>query len=463
MIKIAASFPSRPVASFLLGILISAIGCGGGGGGDGGGPSTGVVTAADLTLAGGDTTSSNRTTSALENPAANLSSEEDALHAVGDGAFEAGFVASGPVNAGLGSLFNNRSCAGCHVGNGRGQPTFGGPGTESQAVLRVSSSSGAEEFPGGPKAVPTYGTQLQDHALFGVTPEAKVTLSWQSINGSYPDGTGYQLRTPNVSVSWLKGNPSSIERSLRTAPAVFGAGLLEAVPEAALLALADPDDSNGDGISGRANYVWDVQSQSAALGRFGRKANTSTLLQQTAAAYAGDIGVGNFLFPVEGAADEVDSATVNATTFYTQTLAVPRAVTSSSPDAVAGFEIFNTIGCESCHKSRLRTGSSPIAALSNQTIHPFTDLLVHDMGPGLADNRGDFLASGAEWRTPPLWGIGVTATILSQTQNYLHDGRGRSLEEAILWHGGEAEAASTNFKNLVAADRSKLIAFLRSL
>lgn len=441
------------------GVLL-VLGCGRGGSSEGGSSSEG-----DRLLQGGDTTSSDRTTLAFEHPAANLTSEEDELHTDGDGDFGSIFVTPpATFNAGLGPFFNNTSCETCHTKNGRGQPVAGTGFQGSQALVRISRTSGVPEVPGGPGAVEGFGTQVQDHAVFGQEPEAEVTISYSTVNGSYGDGTPYILRKPSVSLKPRGGRklPGDVLTSLRVPPPVFGLGLLEAVTDEELLKNSDPEDANGDGISGHPNYVWDRVLNAKVIGRFGRKANTPTLVQQAATAYAEDMGVSNPLFPNSDGSEEVTQQILDNTAFYTQTLAVPIAAVLSA-QGQRGFDLFSTLQCASCHVPRLHTGAHPVAAVANQTIFPYTDMLLHDMGSGLADNRPDFEASGTEWRTTPLWGIGVTATILSSTANFLHDGRAKTLEEAILWHGGEAEGAKEGFRTASADDRQALIAFLKSL
>ena len=250
--------------------------------------------------------------------------------------------------------------------------------------------------------------------------------------------------------------------------------MLEAVPDATILALADETDQNSDGISGKANLVWDVQKNGLSLGRFGWKANQPTLLQQVASAYNDDMGVTTSLLPREnsngqlqhdGRNDdpELSNEILEAVTFYVQTLAVPARRDLDDPIVQRGEELFEVAGCSGCHIPTLRTGVLPdVPAVSNQTIHPYTDLLLHDMGPGLADNRPDFRASGSEWRTPPLWGIGLIKTVNGHT-NLLHDGRARGILEAILWHGGEADASREAVQQMSTSERDALIAFLESL
>jgi CxxC motif-containing protein (DUF1111 family) len=255
---------------------------------------------------------------------------------------------------------------------------------------------------------------------------------------------------------------------------VFGLGLLEAVPALGILGRADPRDFDRDGISGRANVVYDAVHRRQGVGRFGWKANTPNLLQQTAGAYNGDMGVTSNLFPSESCAGrtgtscsathvEVSAEIVGNVAFYTQTLAVPARRNLNDPTTRRGESLFYASGCDGCHTPTLRTGLlQGVPEVSGQVIHPYTDLLVHDMGPGLADGRPDFQASGSEWRTPPLWGIGLVQTVNGHTR-LLHDGRAGSLMEAILWHGGEATQARDRVKGLSQPDRNALIAFLNSL
>lgn len=416
-------------------------------------------------LAGGNTTIINRTSSAFENPAPNLSEKDLEHHLEGDVAFEAAFVsAPGDVNPGLGPTFNNSACVACHIKNGRGLPVIGKGPLRTQLLVRVSLSSGEGGEPGGPIPVPLLGNQLQDHAVYGDSPEVDIELEWVEEEGSYGDGTPYQLRRPELTITLPNGEllPSGVMTSLRLPPPMMGLGLLEAVAEETILAAADPDDEDGDGISGRPNRVWDSESGTVQLGRFSWKANVSTLKRQAAGAYASDMGVSNPLVDKGEPVPDIDDELLTATAFYTQTLAVPRRAGYNDLKVVEGEALFEEIGCASCHLTTLTTGDHEISALRDQVIHPYTDLLLHDMGEELADNRPDFEASGTEWRTPPLWAIGLTETVLG-TATFLHDGRARTLEEAILWHGGEAEVSREGFRTMVAADRDALILFLISL
>jgi len=424
--------------------------------------------------AGGSTTIQNRSSRAYEQPAPNLDDYWAEFHAVGDLAFEAAFVtAPANVNPGLGPLFNGTSCAGCHIRNGRGMAEKGQrairvsyPLPDAETVPFSDHDFAAEAIAPASNAVPVpgIGTQVQEQGVYGFEPEAIVEVAWQEQQGAYGDGTPYTLRSPQVTLSRFDGTPlpEGIFISNRIPQPVFGTGLLEAIPEEVILQQADPEDSNGDGISGRPNRVWDVEKQAEALGRFGWKANNPNLLQQSASAYINDMGVTNPLFPDADGTEDIDLEILKAAAVYVQTIAVPARTLLDNAQVQRGEQLFTTANCAACHRTDLQTGDHEIPALVNQTIHPYTDLLLHDMGDALADGRPDFQADGNEWRTPPLWGIGLAQTVLPYS-GYLHDGRARTLEEAILWHGGEAEASREAFRTMDASDRAALIWFLRSL
>lgn len=417
--------------------------------------------APESVAAGGVTTIHNRSARAYSQPAPGLTESQIAEHVEGDRNFSAVFVpAPAPFHAGLGPHFNNQSCTGCHIRDGRGQPQPG----QLLARLSLPAGQGTPEQPGGAIPVPNLGSQLQDHSIAGVSPLGSFQLTWEELPGRYADGRPYSLRRPQVELRDGTGQvlDRNIQVSLRLPPPVFGRGLLEAVPEEVLAALADPEDRNHDGISGRLNQVWDVERQQRAIGRFGWKAGQPTLQQQNAAAYANDMGIGNPLFADANGHQEIDAQTLTATTFYTQTLAVPAPLKTNDRQFQQGAALFQEAGCAACHLPKLKTGRSPIAALSEQTFAPYTDLLLHDLGPGLADQRPEFLANGQEWRTPPLWGLGLSQTVLPGA-TYLHDGRARTIAEAILWHGGEAEPAREWFRTASAGDRKRLERFLNQL
>jgi len=360
----------------------------------------------------------------------------------------------------LGPQFVARSCVECHVNNGRAlPPAIGKP--MFQSVVKVGAGAN-----GSPHS--QLGTAVQSHASAGSTrPEATVSIkTYTETADKYGDGTEYSLRKPSYE---FKGIVPTFY-SVRLTPQLVGLGLLEAVSESTVLALTDPDDSNGDGISGRARVVRDPQTQQLRLGRFGYKASQPKLIHQIAGALNSDMGVTTSLFPLldgvsssNGSLPELGDADLDHMFRYVATLGVGARRNLDDPITLRGEELFAKANCVKCHVPSMTTSSHhPLAELRQQTIQPFTDLLLHDMGSGLADNLEDGDATGAEWRTSPLWGIGFTSDI-SQGEAYLHDGRARNLEEAILWHGGEAEASKESFRNMSHADRAALISFLKSL
>jgi CxxC motif-containing protein (DUF1111 family) len=427
-------------------------------------------------FSGGETTVFDASSHAFSIPAPNLSTAALAKHLEGDVEFEAIFVtAPAVVNPGLGPIYNNVSCINCHSRDGRGRP----PGIDEGLVsllFRLSLPKAEDSVAGKPPTpVPGFGTQLNNRAIVEAHPEGKVKIEYTEQTLTTADGTRVHLRHPNYTLTeTYQPLPENVEVSPRVAPAVFGLGLLEAIPENAILAYADEADIDGNGISGKPNYVWDVVAQRYTLGRFGWKANQPTLLQQVAAAYNDDMGITTSLFSVENSAGqsqltehsvtpEVSDEILEVVTFYVQTLAVPARRDIDDPQVKQGEQLFAEAQCANCHVPTLRTSVlAGVPSVSNQTIHPYTDLLLHDMGPDLADNRPDFHASGREWRTPPLWGIGLVQRVNGHT-NFLHDGRARDLMEAILWHGGEAEASRQTVKQMSKAERDALITFLESL
>ena len=408
---------------------------------------------------------------AFGSAAPNLSGESLARHDEGDELFDLDFVAdAGLPNSGLGPRFNNVSCSSCHESDGRGRPP--GPGEQFASILLRVSMPGQNPN-GGPIGIAGFGDQLQLRAIPGFQAEADASITWEAVKGSYHDGVSYTLRKPTYLITNpFQPLPGGLLVSPRVGQPVFGLGLLEAVDESTILAHADPTDANQDGISGRPNYTWDATAGQTVIGRFGWKANQPALRQQTAGAFNGDMGITSNLFPTEtceGVAGceahtaEASDEVVDLVTHYIRTLGVPARRDLQDARTQRGSQLFARSGCANCHLPELRTGSlAGVPEVSNQVIRPYTDLLLHDMGPGLADGRPDFQALGSEWRTPPLWGIGLTETVSNHT-NFLHDGRARSLEEAILWHGGEAEKAQLTFRGLPAADRAALLAFLGSL
>lgn len=424
-------------------------------------------------LLGGATSIDGAFINIFQQPAGNLNEVELKLHLQSDIAFGDQFVtAPNVINGGLGPVFNQASCEGCHVSNGRSP--FPSAESDLRGLLFRLSMPGRGPH-NEPLPVPDFGGQLQTKAVFGKSPEAK--LSWQEVEEvrSYLDGEKISLRKFNYTfIQPYRNIPAEMLYSPRIAPPVIGLGLLEAIKESDIMSLSDPADLDGDGISGKVNMVWDVLAQQFAIGRFGWKAGQPNLLQQTAAAYNNDMGITNPLFTKEACSGqeqadtlsddpEIDLKTLKAATFYPQSLAVPKRRNWADADVKKGKELFFKIQCNSCHQYKFITGTHPeFGFLSQQTIFPYTDLLLHDMGDGLADNRPDFEANGKEWKTPALWGIGLTKTVGNHS-NFLHDGRARNLEEAIMWHGGEAEKSKEAFSKLNKKDRQAVIKFLESL
>lgn len=356
----------------------------------------------------------------------------------------------------LGPKYIGRSCVTCHINNGRALPPATGA-QMLQTVVKVGSNAA-----GAPH--PTLGSVLQPRITSG-TAEAGVTLaSYTNTNGTYGDGTAYSLRKPNYTFTGV--TPSFF--SARLSPPLVGMGLLEAVNDADILALADPNDTNGDGISGRVSVVIDPETGEQRIGRFTSKGGRAKVKHQVAGALNTDMGVTTALFPtldgdsspspVEVSADDLEKMTK-----YVSLLGVAAKRNLLDADVISGETLFATAGCAKCHVPTLTTSAyHPYAELRSQTIRPYSDLLLHDMGPGLADNMGEGVASGAEWRTAPLWSLGLTAGV-SGGEAYLHDGRARTVEEAILWHGGEGEAAKEAFRTMTAAQRNAIVKFIKAL
>lgn len=430
-------------------------------------------------LSAGAATVFDTTRDAFSLPMPNLTESERRAFFVGNSFFNQNWVeapASVGSRDGLGPLFNARSCSGCHFKDGRGRPPDARQPLDSM-LLRVSVPG--TDAKGGPLPHPQYGGQIQGAALPGVAPEAEVAIEYSEVAGRYADGTTFHLRTPRYRLdhaAYGETGPSLL-LSARVAPALVGLGLLEAVSDEEISRLADPDDRDRDGISGRMNQVWNVRTQRRVRGRFGWKAEQPTVEQQTAGAFAGDMGLTSSLFPTDnlspaqasaierpsGGSPEVDDVTLRAVVSYVRTLGVPAARPLASDAKEQGSQLFARLGCTSCHVPSLTTGPvADLPGLSEQEIHPYTDLLLHDMGKALTDGRPSYGATGSEWRTAPLWGLGLYAKVNGHTL-LLHDGRARNVAEAILFHGGEAEAARRAFVEATAQERKTLIAFIEAL
>jgi CxxC motif-containing protein (DUF1111 family) len=428
----------------------------------------------DDRLSGGKATVFDESSHAFTHNIDGLNARDLQVHEQGDGAFEVKFVAPPAIIfGGLGSIFNNVSCINCHRNDGGGFPSAG---SATSGMLMRISQAGLDAHRGA-LAVDGYGTQLQDQAVLGYQPEANVQISYTESPFTYPDGSEVSLRVPTYTLQNLYlpiGVPYML--SPRLAPPVVGMGLLADIPESTIESFVDEGDQNGDGIIGKINRVYDGYTGETSIGRFGLKANTSSLLTQVATAYQQDMGITSYVHPDESSLGqqqwpaatntgkpEIPDSILNATTFYVRTLAVPARRNVTDPDVQAGSILFNQVNCAGCHRPTIMTGPDfTVPQLSGQRIHPYTDLLLHDMGAGLADNRPDFLATGSEWRTQPLWGLGLLQKTTG-TAFYLHDGRARTIEEAILWHEGEAAKSKLAFTQLTIVQREQLMKFLNSL
>lgn len=429
---------------------------------------------------GGGMTMADTSRDAFSRPAPNLSVAQRGEFFIGNAFFNSPWVvapASASARDGLGPLFNARSCDACHNNDGRGRPPVNDDEQPVSLVLQFATPTPGDN--NEPQADPNYGANFNPFAIGDIPAEGKARIRYREIKGEYGDGTPYTLLAPEYSFEDLAYGELAADTkfSPRVAPSVFGSGLLEAIPEAQIMERNDPEDLDQNGISGRPNHVWDPQTQQAVLGRFGWKLNQPGIAHQTAAAFSAEIGMTSSLRPdhactavqtacaaaPNGGEPEISDEMFDHIVNYQRMLAVPMRRNLDSPQVKRGAELFASAGCESCHRATFETGEVKDQPwLSGQTIHPFTDMLLHDMGEGLADGRADFAASGSEWRTQPLWGVGLQKTVNGHT-HLLHDGRARDVSEAILWHGGEAERAKETFRQMTKADRESLLKFIDSL
>lgn len=444
--------------------------------------------------AGAATVRAITTADAFSQHSANMPFEREMDFKLGNALFRKTWVAapsSTKASDGLGPLYNARACQDCHLKDGRGHTPADADASRVSMFLRLS-------VPGGPSPEgiadwiatspdPTYGGQLQDLAAPGHAAEGRMDITWEETPVTLPDGTIVSLRAPTYAFSDPAYGPPAdgLMLSPRVAPQMIGLGLLEAIPAADILALADEGDANNDGISGRPQIVPSAEFGTPMLGRFGVKAGAPTVREQSAGAFAGDMGLSTPLHPdpwgecttaQPSCRDaphgqepdirdglEVDKPSLDLVTFYSRNLGVPERRNIDDPQVLKGKEVFYTTGCQSCHTPKHVTNRlTDQPEQSFQLIWPYTDLLLHDMGPGLADNRPEGRATGSEWKTPPLWGLGLTEQVSGHSE-FLHDGRARSLLEAILWHGGEAQTQRDAVAAMQTEDREALLAFLGSL
>ncbi|WP_456388959.1 di-heme oxidoreductase family protein [Profundibacter sp.] len=442
--------------------------------------------------AGAATTPATTSAKIFKSPSGNMDFDRKMEFLLGEALFEKLWVSapsSTKASDGVGPLYNARSCARCHPNAGRGHPPQNSSDTATSMFLRLSIPGGdMNEIEGYIATLPepTYGHQLQDISVGGLLPEGKLVVHYEEFEVALAGGEIARLRAPTYQVNNLGYGPMhrDVMLSPRVAPQMIGLGLLEAIPASDIIANADPDDADGDGISGRAQIILSPQYHEPMLGRFGLKAGAATVYQQSAGAFHGDIGISTPLFPAgwgectEAQLDcrtapdgnsaingdlEIPAEGMNAVSFYAENLAVPARRNIDDPQVLRGKQLFYETGCIACHSPKFVTHRLPDRPeQSFQLIWPYSDLLLHDMGEGLADHRDEARASGYEWRTPALWGIGLTKQVSGHSY-HLHDGRARSLLEAILWHGGEAEAAKYKVTEMPKSDRNALIEFLESL
>ncbi|MGY1892438.1 di-heme oxidoreductase family protein [Pseudomonas sp. SDT291_1_S447] len=423
-------------------------------------------------------------------PSANLPPSRRVDFSVGNSFFRSPWVIAPSTTTardGLGPLFNTNACQGCHIKDGRGHPPPPDAPNAVSMLVRLSIPN-TPEFAKvieqvGVVPEPVYGGQFQDMAVPGVVPEGKVRVDYTPVPIRFKDGTEIELRKPVLQITQLGYGPMHPDTrfSARVAPPMIGLGLLEAIPEEAILANAAAQAKDKNGINGRPNQVWDDALQKTVMGRFGWKAGQPNLNQQNVHAFSGDMGLTTSLRPFDDCTDaqtackqapngngpdgepEVSDNILRLVLFYSRNLAVPARRGINDAEVLAGKNLFFQAGCDSCHTPKYTTAANAAEPeLANQVIRPYSDLLLHDMGDGLADNRTEFQASGRDWRTPPLWGLGLTQAVSGHTQ-FLHDGRARNLLEAVLWHGGEAQAAQQQVLSFNAEQRAALLAFLNSL
>ena len=443
----------------------------------------------DPTLSAGDFTLKRADAEAFGEPAPVLTYKQQQPFMRGRNHFNQKWVIFPSMGGawGLGPTFIADKCSGCHIGAGRGMMPKADE--EPMGVLIRMSIPGKTEH-GGPNPHPAYGDQFQNQGLTGkdaynhgvgdrVPPEGTVYIEWDEAGVvEFADGEKVTLRKPKPRFDKLTFGPLGEETmlSLRFTPPIFGMGLLEAVPEETLLSIAKKQAEQG--FSGRPNTVWDPYTKQSRMGRFGWKANVPTIRVQIAFAFLGDIGATTSML-IEDNCTSVQSLCLASTPnnrpevvdsdwdeieFWTQGLAVPARRNVNDPDFTRGEALFDQAKCSVCHVPTMTTAAEfkSLPQLANQTFHAYTDLLIHDMGEGLSDGRPDYQAEPREWRTPPLWGLGLSE-IVTGSKSMLHDGRAANATEAILWHGGEAEVSRDAFRNMLKADRDALLRFLNSI
>jgi len=421
-------------------------------------------------LPGGEYSVDAKGIQAFSLPVKNLTPKELTSFMVGNSLFRSNWVTNGASVdklQGLGPTFNARSCSGCHMNDGRSAPNNTSGPAGVGVLFRISTAKGE------PHAV--YGDQIQPQGILTVKGEGEPYIDYQEKFYQYNDGEKYSLLHPSYSIRNVNyGELGEVLISPRVAPIVIGLGLLENIPQKDLLKNADPEDKNNDGISGRPNWI--IEGKTKRIGRFGHKANRPSLRAQNSGAFLGDMGITSSLHRDQNCSKEqadctsamelkrleINDEDLERMIFYTAMLAVPKRRMVNVQKITQGEKIFEQINCIGCHVASFTTGPSVQKQLSKQKIFPYTDLLLHDMGEELADHRPDQLASGTEWRTPPLWGVGLIK-VVNNHERLMHDGRARNINEAILWHGGEAKKSQQQYIQLTKDERLALISFIESL
>lgn len=429
----------------------------------------------------GSGTTSDLSVQAFSHPLSGTRGQDRREFVVGNSFFQSVWVtspASTTARDGLGPTFNAISCTACHFKDGRGR---GLPDADGKVDISLLFRLRVKNADGSVSISENYGGQFNPQGVQGVPGEGDAMVNFETITGSFSDGEKFELAKPKysfVNLAFGAFNKNTIF-SPRVGPQMIGLGLIENIDESDIRKNADPDDLNKDGISGRVNTVYSLVQQKYVLGRFGWKAGQPSLLEQNAGAFHGDIGITSYLHPEEECPlvqidcaakrtqEDISEQLLGQVTLYTQLLAVPVRRDVNSPNVIRGKAIFNQMNCQGCHTASYVTGkNSQFDVLNNQTIYPYSDFLLHDMGDALADDVGNYKNEGdagtREWRTPPLWGIGMFKIVNGHTR-YLHDGRARSVSEAILWHDGEGAVAKAKFLKLAINDRNDLITFLNSL
>lgn len=433
-------------------------------------------------FSGGTTTTFDQTVNAFDIEAPGLTIQRSISFISGNASFNISWTPPGNAAiTGLGPVFNARSCRGCHIRDGRGKPPDSSEENMVSMLMKLSAP-GKDPLTKAPKAHEVYGGQLQDKAIggVGVKPEGRATISYEEIEGQYFDGQKYSLRKPTYNFTWNFGDPGEFEHSPRVATQVYGLGLLGTIPLSTLQQFVKNQAQNTSNISGKLNIVYNDLTKGFSPGKYGWKAGKPSLMLQNAGAAFGDIGLTSPIHTTtnctpaqiacaaqpdgeNGHPQEISQTRLDKLEVYTHLISVPGRRGHKRAIVIEGKRLFNNAGCSHCHIPQIQTGiNEDFPELNNQRIYPYTDLLLHDMGEGLADHRDEFEANGREWRTAPLWGVGLIEKVNGHT-NFLHDGRARGFAEAILWHGGEALEARNNFRAMALEEREALIEFLESL